>query len=239
MWLLDGAGMIHTGGLHLSNSCGTGSLCLPNSCCAMGLCHPNSCGGASLCLPNGALQCFLQQASMDALVISSHPMDMFISLWHWITLAGRTPVSTSEGVLVGWKVGVLATLGAWLIGTVSSSIATCGNTWEEATTGMEESSILVEGGAPRAADFGLSGVESPSTWLEVSSITHDRSSWTSVVMLMWLSVLGRHSMVRWEGEDGVMVLWGAGALGVQSPSVTWERSTCRNEGSWVDPTSTS
>ena len=71
---------------------------------------------------------------------------------------------------------------------------------------MEESSILVEGRAPRAADVGLSGVESPDAWLEVSSIAHDRSSQTSAVMLMWLSVLGRCSMVKWEGEDDVQFL---------------------------------
>ena len=77
---------------------------------------------------------------------------------------------------------------------------------------MEESSILAEGGVPRAAEVGLSGVESPIAWLEVSSIACDRSSQTLVAMLMWLSVLGRCSMARWEGEDGVEVLWGSQGL---------------------------
>ena len=104
---------------------------------------------------------------------------------------------------------------------------------------MEESSILAEGGAPRAADVGLSEVEFPDTWLEVSSIAHYRSSHTSAVMLMWLSVLGSHSMVRWEGEDGVKVLWGAGASVIWSPGVTQERSTSRNEGLWVKLSSAS
>ena len=88
----------------------------------------------------------------------------------------------------------------------------------------------MESGAPRAADGGLFGVESPNAWLEVSSIACDKSSWTSAVMLMWLAVLGGHSIGRWEGEGGIEVLQGAGALGIWSPSVTHERSTSRNEG---------
>ena len=52
----------------------------------------------------------------------------------------------------------------------------------------------------------LNLLESPNTWLKVSSIAHDRSSQTSVVMLIWLSVLKGHSMVRWEVEGGVKVL---------------------------------
>ena len=37
--------------------------------------------------------------------------------------------------------------------------------------------------------------------------------------------------MRWEGEVGVNVLQGAETLGGWSPSVNWERSTDRNEGS--------
>ena len=88
-------------------------------------------------------------------------------------------------------------------------------------------------------DVGLFGVESPEAWLEVSSIACERSSRTSAVMLMWLSVLGGCSMVRWEGEGGVKVPRGAGALGIRSPSVTWERSTSRNEGLWAGSPSVS
>ena len=49
-------------------------------------------------------------------------------------------------------------------------------------------------------------------------------------MLMWLSALGGHSIVRWEGEVGVDVLQGTETLGEWPPSVNWERSTDRNEG---------
>ena len=52
-------------------------------------------------------------------------------------------------------------------------------------------------------------------------------------MLMWLSALEGHSVVRWEGEVDVEVLQGAEVLGIWSPSVTWERSTERNEGLWM------
>ena len=98
-------------------------------------------------------------------------------------------------------------------------------------TGLEESSDLEEDGAPKAPDDGLFRVELPNAWLEVSSTVCDKSSWMSVVMLMLLGALGGCSMVRCVGEVGVKVLWEAEALGVQSPAVNWERSTCRNVGS--------
>ena len=98
-------------------------------------------------------------------------------------------------------------------------------------TGLEESSALEEDGAPKATDVGLFGVELTNAWLEVSSTAHDSSSWTSVVMLVWLSALGGCSIARCEGEVGVKVLQGAEALATQSPAVNWERSTCRNVGS--------
>ena len=79
----------------------------------------------------------------------------------------------------------------------------------------------------------VSEVEPPDAWLEVSNIAWDNSSQTSAVMLMWLSALGGCSMARWEGEDGVEVLRGAEASGTWFPSVTQERSTDRNDGSWM------
>ena len=75
------------------------------------------------------------------------------------------------------------------------------------STGLEECSSLGGSGAPRATDTGLFGVEFPDAWLEVSSAAHNKSSLTSVVMLMWLSTLGECALGR------------------------CERSTCRRVGS--------
>ena len=168
---------------------------------------------------------------MDALVISRHAMVLFISLE--VKSLPQEGFHVSPGVLVGKVVGMLTTSGVWLISMVSSGIATCGDASEEVATGLVESSTLVEGEAPRATDVGLFGVESLDASLEVSRIAHDRSSWTSAVMLMWLSALGRCSMARWDGEGGVNVMQGAGALGIWSPGVTWGSSTSKDEGLWA------
>ena len=106
-------------------------------------------------------------------------------------------------------------------------MATRGDAWEEVATSLEESSALGEGGVPKAADVGLFRVELSNAWLEVSSTACDRRSQNSAVMLMWLSALGGCSIVRWVGEVGVKVLWGAEALGAWSPGVFEERSTSR------------
>ena len=156
---------------------------------------------------------------MDTLVMSSCPMAVFISFWSQITLSGR--------------VEALVTSGVWLISTVSLGMATHSDAWGEAATSLEESSALVEGGVPWAMHVGLIGVESPNAWLQVPSIPHDKSSWTLVVMMMWLSILGGCSMVKWEGEGGVEVLWGARTFGIWSPGVIWERSTSRNDDLWA------
>ena len=66
-----------------------------------------------------------------------------------------------------------------------------------------------------------------------SSIAHDRSSQTSAVMLVWVSALGRCSIVRREVRVSVDVLQGAETLGEWSLSVSWGMSTDRNEGSWA------
>ena len=68
---------------------------------------------------------------------------------------------------------------------------------------MEDSSMLGEGGAPKATNVGHFGVELPDAWLEVSSTACDRSCQTSAVMLMWLSALGGCSIVRCIGEVGI------------------------------------
>ena len=81
------------------------------------------------------------------------------------------------------------------------------------TNGLEESATLEDGGAPRAVDAGLFRLELPKAWLEVFSTACDKSSWTSEVLLMWLSTLGGCSMVRCVGEVGIEVLWGGLGLG--------------------------
>ena len=174
---------------------------------------------------------------MDALVISSHPIILFISPCKCNTSLGRVPVSFPGDVLEAvWN-------RCWPPQEFQEWVADKHSVirWDQSQWHMRKSSywpggvfILAEGGAPRPADVGLFGVGSPNAWLEVSSIACDMSSWTLVIMLMWLSVLGVHSIARWEGEDGVKVLWRTGALGIWSPSVTSERSTSRNEGSWVE-----
>ena len=176
---------------------------------------------------------FLWQASRDELAISRCTMVLFISSWSEITSSGRAPVSV-PGVLVGRVVGAQTTSGVLSMGLMSSGVAVGVNTWEEVATGITESSVLAEGEAPRAGDVGLFWVEPPNAWLEVFSTACDRSSQMSAVMLMWLSALGGHSIVRWEEEVGVEVLQGAEAMGTWSPGVTLERSTCRNAGLWAD-----
>ena len=163
--------------------------------------------------------CFLQRASIDALVISSCPMALFISPCSQSTSSERAPVSAPEGVLDGRVVGVLATSGVsnarvregeWLISMVSSGIAIHSDGWGEVVTGWEESA---------------------NAWLKVSSIAHDKSSWTSAVMLMWVSVF--RGTFHGQGRRGKMVsrffrelrLWVYGP-----PVLPGERSTSRNEG---------
>ena len=73
----------------------------------------------------------------------------------------------------------------WLIDLVTLGVGTCEDSWGEVANGLEESPTLEEGGAPRATDAGLFGVGLPEVWLEMSSATCDKSSWTSAVMLMW------------------------------------------------------
>ena len=116
-----------------------------------------------------------------------------------------------------------------------SGEAACSDAWGKVATGLEKSSALVS----KAMDIGLFGVESSNSQLEVFNIAYGKRSWTSAVMLMWLSVSGRRSMARWEVEDGVEVLWGARALRIWSSNVTWQSSTSRNEGSWAELPSTS
>ena len=69
---------------------------------------------------------------MDALVISSCPMALFISPCSQSTSSEMVPVSAPDRVLDGRAVGALATSGVsnarvregeWLIGMVSSGIA--------------------------------------------------------------------------------------------------------------------
>ena len=115
-----------------------------------------------------------------------HPMILFISPCKWNTSSGRVSVSSPVSVLEGGAAEMLAHPGSfqhWGCGgwvadryMVSSGEATHGDTWGKVATGLEESSILAEGGAPRAADVVLFGVESPNAWLEVSSTAHDKNS---------------------------------------------------------------
>ena len=55
-------------------------------------------------------------------------------------------------------------------------MATHKNAWEEVASSWEESSALEEGGALRAMDAGLFGVGPFEVWLDMSIITHDKSS---------------------------------------------------------------
>ena len=73
---------------------------------------------------------------MYALVISSHPMAVFISPCKWNTSLGRVPVSSPVDVMDGSMVGMLAILGVsgarvvgdeWLLGTVSSNMSAHGD----------------------------------------------------------------------------------------------------------------
>ena len=110
-------------------------------------------------------------------------------------------------------------------------MATCRDAWEEVSSSLGRSSAVGEHGSPRAMDVSLFGVELPNAWLEVSSAACDRNSWTSAVMLKWLSDLGGCSRVSCVGEVGAKVLWGAEASGTQLPGVNWERFTYKNVGS--------
>ena len=127
---------------------------------------------------------------MDALVVSSHPMALFICPCSRSTSLERVSMSVLVGVSDCGVVGMLTTLGVsdtrvregeWLIGTVSSGIAAHGDTcWEVATSlsaaktglsGPNGSSTPMVSGALRAIDVGFLGVVSPEAGLEVSSIT--------------------------------------------------------------------
>ena len=94
----------------------------------------------------------------------------------------------------------------WLTDLVTLGVAALKNTWEKVASSLEESSVLEEGGAPRVTDAGILGVGLLKAWLEVSSATHEKSSWTSVVMLMWPLTPEGCSTVRWVGEVGAKVL---------------------------------
>ena len=168
--LSDGAGMIYTAG-----------LCLPNGCSTMGLHLPNSLHDFGLILMNSCLKadtCFLQQASMDALVISRCIMALFISSWSKITSLGRVPKLAPIGVLVGGVVETLAIPGVWLIDVVLWGIATHGDAWEEVATVLNESSALIKGGTPKAANVDLFRVGFLNAWLKVPSRACNRSSHT-------------------------------------------------------------
>ena len=98
-----------------------------NGCYTMGLCLPNGLSGLSLVLMKGCLKvetCFLRQASREDLVISRHPIALFISSWSKITFLGRALESVPE-VLAGGVVGAQTTSAVWSIGSVISGVTAC------------------------------------------------------------------------------------------------------------------
>ena len=78
-------------------------------------------------------------------------------------------------------------------------------------------------------DGNLLGVVCPGAWSEVSSVTQDRSSCSSAVMLV--ATLQGYFMVGCMEEGGIEDVEGTEAMGASSLSFTLERFTCRSDSS--------
>ena len=157
--------------------------------------------------------CPVWWGSMDVLVVSSHPMALFISLCSQSTLLEVVPMSVPVGVLDGGAVGTLATSGVsnariwegeWLLGTVPSSMSAHGDAcWEVAIS------------------------------LDVAKIIQEKNSWSSVAILLQLGVALGHCVVESVEKGGVEALKRPRMMGTWSSSLTQERSTCSSKGLWT------
>ena len=243
--------MFCTGCLHLPDSCCTCSLSILDHSCAMGPCLLDGFGSLGLVLTEGSFGVwYLLPAigSMDALVVSSHPMALFILCCSESTSLERAP-DFVPGWVPDWGVaGTLITSGVsdarvregeWLIGMASLGMAACGDAcWGVGTSlGMAETGLSSLSGslapvvneAPWTTNIGLLRVLSPEPGMEVSSTTEDKSSWSSVAILGQVDDPLGHSMAKHGEEGGVETLQGPGMMGGQSPSIVQERSTCSSE----------
>ena len=77
----------------------------------------------------------------------------------------------------------------------------------------------------QATDIGLLRVLFPEAGLEVSSTIWDKSSWSLVAMLVWLTILLGLSAARCRKEGGVEALQGPGMKGILSLGIAHGKST--------------
>ena len=100
-------------------------------------------------------------------------------------------------------------------------------TWEEVSTGLAESSSLRGSSVAKAREPGLFGVELLDALPEVSRVAWDRSSLTSMVILIWPSALGGKAQVGLLVGEWLKPLPREGVLDSCYFVADWERSTCR------------
>ena len=184
--------------------------------------------------------CFLQQASMDALVVSRHPMALSISSCSWSTSSERVLRSIPGWVLGCWVAGTLVTLGVsdarveegeWLSWMASSGLATCGNAcWEVATSfdvaktgqsGLSGSSSLIVNG--------VTWYWSPQDavpWGWARGVQHHLSSAAMLVQLGTLLVLFTGGRGEESGVEALQGPWKNStlSLGIACGRSTW---SCR------------
>ena len=171
----------------------------------------------------------LQWASIEALVVNSHPMAVFISPCSQSTSSDKAPDLAPRWVSDCSIVGTPAASGVsdvgvregkWLIRMVSSIVTTCSDACVEVAIGsglaksalslLRESSDLISGGAPRVADVDLFRVVCPGTRLEVLNTALDSSSLALEAQLpcwdtLWQNV-ERKVVLRPYGEPGQWAL---------------------------------
>ena len=99
-------------------------------------------------------------------------------------------------------------------------------TWEEVSTSLAGSSDLRGSTTAKARDPGLFGLELLDAGPGVSRTTWDRSSLTSMVILIWPSALGGKAQVGLPAQVGLKSPPREGALGSCFCVADWERSTC-------------
>ena len=128
---------------------------------------------------------FLWWVSMVDLLTTRHPRALLASSLSWITSKEGASL-LGPGVLTGWEGEALISSRVGLSISTSSGMLT----WEEVSTSLVESSSLTRNSVAKARDPGLFGVELLDARPDVSRTSQDRSSLTSMVMLIWPSTLG-------------------------------------------------
>ena len=129
--------------------------------------------------------CFLHLASREDLVNIKWPRNLLASSWSWATsMEGAPPLGPEVSTKGEEETCISANVGLSI--SASSGVLT----WEEVSTSLAESSGLRGSGVAMARNPGLFGVELPDPMPEVSRAAQDRSSLTSIVILIWTSALG-------------------------------------------------